>query len=169
MATSQSLWGGNNGRHRGPYSDDRLSCCVDPNDKPERRGVMRIILVLVTIFLMGCQKHNTVSPTISCEGKPLASEWFTISTSGYLLEIDFSTFTIGNKHTVQMTIDKAICEMEITAQGVDCQGSYIVESSSYIWGGSGDPGCALLNGKGTFEKTEKILIMCDHIGCEEYK
>lgn len=83
---------------------------------------MRIILVLTAIFLMGCQKHNTVSPTISCEGKPLASEWFTISTSGYLLEIDFSTFTIGNKHTVQMTIDKAICEMEITAQGSIARG-----------------------------------------------
>lgn len=133
------------------------------------------ILILAAMVLSGCvgavAPALTASPavcsaTISPTSKSLFSTW-TATDCSETVQIHGST--LGGLRNLTLTLKGgATCYCDITLCGTTADGSYMYQSCSYTGGGTSDPGCANLDGRGgTFASNGFEMTVCGS-NCTRY-
>lgn len=111
----------------------------------------KIILVCLGLILCGCGKSSNSS-------KAVFSNWRNTATSAPL------NLSGGQFDTPLLTdwifTSGAICQADITVSGNNSSGVATITNSTYQGGGSGDPGCAALDGGGTYTDSGSTLSFC---------
>lgn len=123
------------------------------------------LAALCALLSCASDPHKDTQSCVS--GKPFASDWFTIA-DGYFKEMRLSSLAAGGDIAF-VVLDKSVCEVTFSTTGFGCAGDYEITDSEYVGGGSGDPGCASLVGRGTYKKETDRLTICEGRVCHEYR
>src|SRR5690606_12896788 len=99
------------------------------------------------------------------------SVWqYTDSGSGATFTIDLRDGTLGEVHPFFLSfLSGEICLCDFLATGTESAGNYAFLSCTYQTGGSGDPGCSMLDSTGTYTNDGVTLTACDSGGCVTYR
>ena len=127
----------------------------------------KIVLILMATTLMACDDGD--SKAQSCD-KPVTSSW---EGTNVALDLDLSGFELNQTDTVIFTLGSGEeCTAIGQIEGDNCSGTFIINSSQYTGGGSGDPGCSDLIGtdRYTIEDSEmKVCDSADDTACNFYE
>lgn len=125
-------------------------------------ALMKLVLAaLISVSFFGCGSSSNSAPA----SKTLFSAW---TSPSYTLNLTNAQFGI-NQSIVFGFSGGARCGCQFDVSGTEPTGNYSLHNCSYTSGGSSDPGCALLNGPGTFTKSATVLNICDSGGCVVYQ
>lgn len=125
----------------------------------------KVILFLSVLILSACGSDGGGGGDAAIGGtcgKDITSLWETQSTEAIQSSIDLSGFTIGFTRTTEIVFDSGErCEIDARITGSDCSGEIEVSNSTYVGGGSGDPGCASFDDDYSFEIGVTMMELCD--------
>lgn len=131
---------------------------------------MKYLLTALLALSVGCNKGGSVSPganiVVQETGKDLFSAWSRTDNSYYRL--DLSGGQINTTSTMKYDYGSAVCGCHVTPTGSYTSGTYTLSDCVYVNSASPDPGCSLLNGSGTYTKTDTSLQICNP-GCNTYQ
>ncbi len=134
----------------------------------KRRIYKGLLLLAITSFLAAC-KNDGDSNALSCS-KPVNSVWNGTNVS---LILDLSDFELNQTDTAIFTLATGEeCTAIGKIEGDECSGTFIINSSQYTGGGSGDPGCADLVGTDRYTIEGSKMTACDSAdenACNSYK
>lgn len=128
-----------------------------------------LIAAASTLLLAGCGNDSGGgggSSAKSCT-KDVFSYWTHMDgLADYdLRDMEFDTEYV---YVVALTTGET-CEMDIVTTGANCSGTITTTNATYVGGGSGDPGCATLDGVTSYSiNSSNLLTACDD-GCEQYE
>jgi len=128
---------------------------------------MRLFLLLsLAVNLSACAKSE--SGSTSTPTKSLFSQW--VRTDG-TLTIDLSGGALGVWYSYDFTASSGeVCSCDVYGTGTASSGQYAITNCAYTGGGSGDPGCAGIDGNGTYSITGSSMRMCNAAGtCKDYQ
>jgi hypothetical protein len=122
---------------------------------------MRMLIFALVFCLVGCNESGGGggSSSSSCD-KGIISNWFLKSDSNVNFDFSASSFDEQSAYSIVFG-DGAECNLDLTIQGSTCSGSLVSENSSYVGGGSGDPGCSYFNQTFSYSISGETATFCD--------
>lgn len=123
---------------------------------------MRTFLLCAFLCLVGCNGSGKSAPQF----KDVFSKW-TNTTSGMIVNLTGGAFGV-NFIMDWVFLSGAICQSTGNISGDESSGIYTMTNSTYISGGSGDPGCASINGGGTYTNSGTLITFCGSGGCASF-
>ena len=97
--------------------------------------------------------------------KKLFSAWTSASTG---MLVNWSNGAFNSTRPVQYIYDSgARCQCSVLIAGSESAGSFVLSSCAYTSGGTGDPGCTLMDGAGNYIKSSGLTI-CSGSNCDTF-
>jgi hypothetical protein len=122
---------------------------------------MKLLVLVLPLFLGGCGGAH-----YQPDHKMIWNSW---SNAGATKSVDLTSVKLGNTSQVTITFsDGAKCVCDAEFNGAPGGGEYELSMCLYHSGGAGDPGCAGLNGAGTYSNISGTLNLCVNSTCSEY-
>lgn len=119
-----------------------------------------ILFLAVAALISGCAKENGSTPS-----KNLFSLWTADANQATL---DLRAANFGSQTIGFLFVGGASCSCTMNISGSQSSGTYTLSGCSYVSGGGGDPGCASLNGSGTYTNAGAVLSICTS-SCSTYR